>query len=648
MSFCDDDIVSNSSENLSFERIVDARFGRRSMLGGTAGAALVGFLGAPVLLAGTAGASTSPGGVTTTARRATRSPLGFFSGVAMNALDNVTVPDGFIVDVVTRWGDPINGTSPAFRQDASNTTADQTAQLGMHHDGIHYFPLPKGSDESGMGLLVMNHEYTDDGLLHVGGTAPWTADKVAKSQAAHGVSVVKVERSSKRSPFRIVKSRKARRITASTPTVMSGPAAGHRLLQTAADPTGRNVLGTFNNCAHGFTPWGTYLTCEENFNGYFVNGGTIPADQKRYGISAAGSGYRWNEFDTRFDAAANPNEPNRFGWVVEIDPYDPTSTPVKRTALGRVKHEGAWVTESCDGHAVVYMGDDERFEYIYKFVSARPWRRMRREGVSPLDEGTLYVARFDADGSGVWLPLIHGSPGLDAAGGFADQGDVLIRARSAADALGATKMDRPEWITSTCDTATIYASLTNNSKRGTSGSPAVDAANPRAVNSYGQVIRWDETDEDTGSLTFAWNLFILAGDTAQADPAKRGTVQGDSFGSPDGLWMDPIGRLWIQTDVSTSTLGAGDFTNLPNNQMLVADTATGETKRFLVGPRGCEITGIDMTPDRRVLFVNIQHPGEPASERTDPVNPTAVSSWPDGGRPRSSTVAIRRVDNKPI
>jgi len=526
----------------------------------------------------------------------------------------------------------------------------------MHHDGMHFFPFPKhGAGHSGQyssdhGLLCVNHEYTDDGLLHPDGMMTWTAEKVSKSKAAHGVSVIEVRmRDGKWSVVR--PSAFGRRITGDTPIRLGGPVAGTDFVKTAADPEGLTVLGTLNNCAHGYTPWGTYLTCEENWNGYFVNqSGDIPAGQRRYGISANGFGYRWHEHDARFDAAQHPNEPNRFGWVVEVDPFQPRSQPVKRTALGRIKHEGAWVTLARDNRVVVYMGDDERFEYIYKFVSrdafdARAPSAARNRDL--LDHGTLYVAKFKADGSGEWIALEYGRNGLTAENGFGSQAEVLVKTRQAADRAGATKMDRPEWIAVHPVTGEVYCTLTNNSRRGASGQPATDAANPRPNNVFGHIIRWRETGADNAANTFEWDVFMLCGDPANPDPAKRGNIVGDIFGSPDGLWFDPHGRLWIQTDISTSVLNRGDYANIGNNQMLAADPRTGEVRRFLTGPRGCEVTGVIATPDGASLFVNIQHPGEPASERSDPANPKAVSAWPDGeagARPRAATIVIRRDD----
>jgi secreted PhoX family phosphatase len=441
-------------------------------------------------------------------------------------------------------------------------------------------------------------------------------------------------------------SRYARRVTARTAMRIAGPAAGAAPLKTAADPSGTEAIGTINNCAAGHTPWGTYLTCEENWNNYFVNTGTIPPEQHRYGVNAKGGGYRWHEFDKRFDAQANSNDPNHFGWVVEVDPFEPGSKPVKRTALGRVKHEGAALALAADNRVVYYMGDDQQFEYIYKFVSRDAWRRDDRAANRDLlDHGTLYVARFNVDGSGEWLELTQGKNGLTAERGFATQADVLIKTRQAGDAVGATPMDRPEWTAVNPGDHSVYCTLTNNSARG-KGRPT-DAANPRAGNTFGHIIRWNEQGSDAGATRFKWDIFVLAGDPRLADGAKHGNIQGDTFGSPDGLWFDYGGRLWIQTDVSTSVLNRGEYAQVGNNQMLCADVKTGRIRRFLTGPAGCEVTGITSTPDGTTLFINIQHPGETSSERNDPAQPQAVSTWPDGpsgGRPRSSTVVIRKDD----
>lgn len=582
--------------------------------------------------------------------------LNDFVSLAVSTADEVRVPGGYTASLLYAWGDPISA-GPQANAEASDSAAAQLQQAGMHHDGMHFFPFVEhGKLSSTHGLMCINHEYTDDGLLHAGGMADWSAEKVAKSKAAHGVSVIEVKQD--KGQWQVVRpSLWARRITADTPCRIAGPAGGHAALQTAFDPRGEVVLGTVNNCAMGYTPWGTYLTCEENFNGYFKGPNNPTPDQKRYGFTETGFGFRWHEHDVRFDLMQHPNEGNRFGWVVEIDPWNPERAPVKRTALGRFKHEGATVTLAKDGRVVVYMGDDERFEYIYKFVSRDRYVPGKSDTTTLLDHGTLYVAHFAEDGSGRWLPLRHGEryPDgvLDAAHGFASQGDIAIRCRQAADLAGATKMDRPEWIAVHPNSGEVYVTLTNNVKRGADG--ATDAANPRPNNVYGHIVRWREAGHDAAAERFAWDIFALAGDPQQADSSRRGSIKGDAYGSPDGLWFDPSGKLWIQTDVSTSVLNKGDYANLGNNQMLVADVKTGETRRFLTGPKGCELTGITATPDGRSLFVNIQHPGETASERSAPTTPTAVSAWPAsqfasaiGGRPRSATIVITRQDGKPL
>jgi uncharacterized protein len=565
-----------------------------------------------------------------------------FKSVAASFDDAIRVPEGYTHQVLVPWGDAVGiaGAMPAFRPDAANTGAEQELQMGMHHDGVHYYPL----DGARRGLLVMNHEYVDYGLLYPDGAKTWNADKVRKAQAAHGVSVSEIVQQADGRWQAVRPSRHARRITAATPMTVQGPAAGHALMKTAADPQGRRVLGTLNNCASGKTPWGTYLTGEENWANYFGLDTEPDAHLRRWGVRK-GQGARWHEHDERFDARKHPNEPNRFGWIVEIDPFDPQSTPVKRTALGRAAHEGATVALTKDGRAVVYSGEDARFEYIYRFVSKE---RVKPGGAAAnatlLDEGVLYVARFDADGRGRWLALQHGLGPLTAANGFADQGEVVIKARQAADALGATKLDRPEWVALDQRTREVYCSLTNNVNRGGDRHPAVDAANPRANNTMGHILRWKEAGDFDGE-SFEWNHFVLAGDPANERAEAKGNVRGDIFGCPDGLWIDARGLLWICTDMSTSAMGKGEYARLGNNMLLAADPRSGAIRRFLTGPVGCEITGSTMTPDGRTLFINVQHPGETPSEQSDPANPTRFSRWPDGsGRPRSATVAIRKLD----
>jgi secreted PhoX family phosphatase len=640
--------ISNPSNNPTFEEINQQR---RKLLKGSAAALAVSIGGVPMAM------SFLPGSALAAPPSSADVGLISFGNIAPSTDDTVRVPPGYLASVLYAWGDPVSS-GPAFKQDASNTAAEQALQSGMHHDGMHYFPFwevtgaanafPVAS--STHGLLAINHEYTDDGLLHSDGMKTWTAEKVKKSQAAHGVSVIEVRHAA--SGWQVVRpSNYGRRITAASEIGLVGPVAGTSQVKTANDPAGVNVLGTLNNCANGATPWGTFLTCEENWNGYFVNSSkAMTALEKRYGIDDKGAGYRWQEFDERFDTAKHPNEAHRFGWVVEIDPYDPNKKPVKRTALGRIKHEGATTTLAADGRLVVYMGDDERFEYIFKFVSRHVCTPSNKEACAQLlDDGTLYVARFEANGTGSWLALEHGKNGLTVANGFADQADVLVKTRLAADQAGATKMDRPEWIAVNPHNKDVYCTLTNNSQRGTTGKAPTDAANPRTSNVFGHIIRWAEKAADSAALSFEWNIFVQCGDPDLGVAAKAGDIKGDArkFGSPDGLWFDERGVLWIQTDVSTSVLNTGDYSAIGNNQMLAANPLTGEIRRFLTGPKGCEITGVSSTPDLRTLFVNVQHPGEPASERSDPEKPQAVSTWPDGAagsRPRAATVVIRRTD----
>ncbi len=621
---------SNRSSNLTIHEVIETS--RRSFLKGGSAVTLASVL-AP--LAGCASLATR------------QNKLGF-KAIPVGMGDKLVVPEGYTATPLAPWGEPVGiaGNMPAFKMDGSNTADEQAVQVGMHHDGLEFFPL-QGSNR---GLLAINHEYTDDGLLHVGGFNNMNIEKVRKAQNAHGLSVIEVEM--KNGKWDMVRpSRFARRVTMSTPFRVSGPAAGHPLMRTSADPQGQTVLGTLNNCASSKTPWGTYLSGEENFAFYFGAGDKPTPDQQRWGAPKAGF-YAWDKHDPRFDLQKNPNELHRFGWVVELDPMDPNSTPVKRTALGRAAHEGAWVGVTKDGRAVVYSGEDARFEYIYKFVS-RDKIKPAGNGLTQaqankdlLDHGVLHVARFDADGKGQWIPMIHGQGPLTAANGFADQGEILIKSRQASDLLGATKMDRPEWLTIDPLSGWVYCTLTNNSQRGTAGRPGVDAANPRANNVMGQIIRWKDAGDFDGK-TFEWNHLVLAGDPANVRAEAKGNIKGDIYACPDGIAFDKQGVLWIQTDAHATQMYKGELARIGNNQMLACDPATGETRRFLTGPTNCEVTGVGLTPDNTTMFISIQHPGETPSDRSDPANPSQYSNWPNyapNGRPRSALVAIRKND----
>jgi secreted PhoX family phosphatase len=570
--------------------------------------------------------------------------LGFASIPAATA-DSISLPPGYKSSVLISWGQPLQAGGPAFDPSGKGSAEAQEVQFGDNNDGMSLFPMPGDGNRA---LMAINNEYTNYRYLFDHGQAPQSAEDVRKALASEGVSVVEVQHKNGQWQF-VQGSKYNRRIHGNTPIRLGGPAAGHDWLKTAADATGTKVLGTFQNCANGMTPWGTYLTCEENFTDCF---GSSNAEQKfdagikRYGAVVASKEINWHQHDERFDLAKNPNEINRHGWVVEIDPFDPQSTPVKRTALGRFKHENAALTETKDGRAVVYMGDDERGEFIYKFISRdKINHKNAKANRDLLDHGTLYVARFDGGdsnpdhpkGKGEWVELSHGKHGIDASSGFASQAEVLIHARLAASVIKATRMDRPEWIVVSPKDGKVYCTLTNNVKRGDDGQP-VGGPNPRAKNQYGQILRWQESGDDAAAMSFAWDLFVVAGNPS----VHAGTPQGGSsnitpqnmFNSPDGLGFDKAGRLWILTDGDMSN--AGDFAGMGNNQMLCADPHSGEIRRFMVGPIGCEVTGISFSPDQRTLFVGIQHPGE-----------NGGSTFPEhlpNGKPRSSVMVISRED----
>jgi uncharacterized protein len=676
----DNDLTVNPSGNESIRDVMSQFKGRRNFLKGSLGTAALATLGgfslkAMAVTPYTPSPSPVNGGITFT---------GVPANLAVGFKDQITVPDGYTARILISWGDALGKPGPMANSHWDPATALTEAKAltvyGSHNDGMHLFPFPSagaGGVSSDRGLLVVNHEYVDPGLLlntTTYGTDMITLDKVAAQLAAHGVSVVEVRKTG--GQFKVQRpSALARRITGATPCKVSGPAAGNAMLKTAADPTGTTVLGTLNNCAHGYTPWGTYLTCEENFNGYF---GTTAAKlaaqplsdhERRYGVSANGFGYRWHQGDPRFDFRDTPNEPNRHGWVVEIDPWNPNSMPVKRTALGRFKHEGCWESVGADDSVAFYSGDDERNEYVYKFVCANKLNtKNRAANRDMLDNGTLYVARYNADGTGVWLPLVFGQNGLTPANGFADQGEVVIKCRQAADRVGATMMDRPEWIAVHPKTREVYVALTNNTRRGanppsvnavngttTAGSarPPVDHVNTRADNRYGSILRWNETNGDVASLTFQWDIFVECGDSANPDPNLQGNIIGDDLGAPDGLWFDKDGRLWIQTDQQGDALG--DWVNIGSNVMSCADPSTGQITRFLTSPRNCEVTGVVNTPDGKTMFVGIQHPGEDWLGNGGSF--TSTSTWPDSGingpttlsangpvKPRSSVVVITKND----
>lgn len=648
--------IRSRSNARGMQELLDASISRRTALQGGLGlAAVTLFAGAGVT--GIASANTPK-------LRGNRSAMRLgFESVPGSLADRVVLPNDYVVDVLIAWGTPILAGAATFNP-VSNSAEDQAGQIGMHHDGMHFFQTP-GADN--VGLLALNHENITRASLFPGGRSedadgnPTDADQVRREMAAHGVAIVKLARG-REGGWSHRMSRFNRRITAMTDIAMSGPAAGSSLLVTPYSPHGNKTRGTLNNCGRGYTPWHTYLSCEENFQGYFISRDST-GELSRYGITENGWGMGWHaladspsvpdgarDLFARFDitqTGANAsedwrNEARNFGWIVEIDPFDPASTPKKRTAMGRFRHEGCQPGRVQEGKPLAfYMGDDARGEYCYKFVTADSW-----DSANPvadmLDRGTLYVARFHDDGTGEWLALdIDESSVL--AGHFASQAEVLVKTRLAADLLDPTPMDRPEWSAVDPATGDIYYTLTNNSDRGDPGEEQLNAANPRPDNQYGHIIRQRERGGNPAATRFTWDIFVFgapANDNAHVNIS--GLTEANQFASPDGLWFDPRGVLWIQTDN-----GGNAVAEATNNQMLAVIPASlpkdrlirpdcqASLKRFLVGPTGCEITGIALAADSKTVFANVQHP---------------TGGFPDYNHlpPRSATLAIRRGDGGDI
>jgi len=803
--YTDGDVDTNRSGNTSLQSVVEARYSRRSLLGGmsataaalfalplaacgddgdkapptvNAGQNLTTSTGKAINLAGSPG---NVGGVTAVAWTqvsgpsvtlsgastntasfiapsvAASTPLVFrftatgstgqvsadstvtvepakldFAVVAKNLSDVVTVPAGYSVTVLYRLGDPLLAGVPAYLNNGTDTNF--AGRAGDHHDGMSFFGLAasgaaRDDASNARGLLVMNHENISQRYLHPNGATTLSSGARPEGEAlkeieAHGVSVVEVSRGTPAWAY-VQGGALNRRITPNTPMVLTGPAAGSAQMRTAFSANGIQARGTINNCAAGPSPWGTYLTNEENWAGYFRraaadNAARTPKEVtalNRYGIpQGAGGNYgwatvtaadagnttfaRWNANATAADATGDfRNEPNQFGWVVEIDPYNAAATPRKRTALGRMGHENCKPSRLTAGvRPAFYMGDDARNEYLFKFVSATPWDAADANaadrlavGDKYLNAGVLYVARFDATGAGAWLPLVFGQGPLTAANTtypFADQADVLINVRLAADAVGATKMDRPEWVAVNPQNGEVYLTLTNtnNTSRPLANT---DAANPRFYNDpkgttaqrgnpNGHIIRLREAGDTSEAQTFTWDIYAFgAGSDLDAANINLSGLTGDNdFSSPDGLWfargsnvggqLNPL--LWIQTDDGAYTdvtncmmlaalpgqVGDGGAKTITNTdgttsrqQATIVGRAPGANlKRFLVGPKECEITGIDTTPDGQTMFVNIQHPGE---ETTTGFPSTFPSNWPASqssptavSRPRSATIVITK------
>lgn len=635
-----DDGNLNPSREPTIGDLIEARISRRSVLKSMAAAGFCGLFGGALPMRGVAAQSAG-------------SALGFTE--IGRSLDETThVAPGYDVQVLIRWGDPIRKPGPPFRP-GRQTAAEQEVQFGMDNDFIAFMPLPRGSRSSSRGLLCVNHERNTAHLswpqMSQGNyTAGMTRDKCEVEMASQGHTVIEIERT--RGSWRLnAGSRYNRRITSrSTPMRISGPAAGHGRLGTRTDPAGTRVIGTLSNCAGGVTPWGTVLSAEENFHLYFIGKGKHEREvdaRKRYGIDGRGI-YGWGRYFERFNLEHEPHEPNRFGWVVEINPYDPKSTPVKRTALGRFKHECATTAVSHDGRIAVYSGDDQRMEYVYKFVTRRRFDPERAEANRDLlDDGTLFVAKFEAGGTMKWLPLVFGHGPLTPQNGFADQGDVVIEARRAADLLGATPMDRPEDVEANPLTGRVYVVMTHDDRR----KPGqADAANPRAPNYCGHIIEIMSPNvggkPDHAATECTWGFFLLGGDPANARHGARyrGPVTSNGWlCRPDNVAFDIRGRIWIATDGQDHAAGFAD-------SLYAAETAgdhSGITRCFFNAPRGAEICGPAFTPDGTTLFLSIQHPGDEKGSTFDQPS----TRWPDfkdSMPPRPSVIAIARKDGGEI
>lgn len=639
----DEDVTTNETSGPNIGDVIAERLSRRDLMKGALASAVLaaalpdGFMSATPAMAQAGGSAFN------------------FKEVVAGVDATHHIAEGYDADILIRWGDPVLPGAPAF-EPLAQTGEKQAAQFGYNNDFLGYFPI----DGSRRGLLAVNHEYTSTELLFSGLKTPQEARgadpaKISKAMAeiemaAHGGSVIEIQRGADGKWSTIANSRYARRITANTPMEITGPAAGHERMRTSADPAGRRVLGMINNCAGGTTPWGTWVTCEENINNYFL--GPAPSDHreaanwKRIGIP--GRRYAWGHYVDRFMVGKEPNEANRFGWIVEIDPFDPASTPKKRTAMGRFKHEGAaGIINPKGGQYVLYSGDDQINDYCYRFVTTAAVNSANAAANRDiLDSGTLSVARFSADGTMEWLPLVFGQGPLNAANGFASQADVLIETRRAADLLGATRLDRPEDVEANPKTGKVYVILTKNAAR---KPDEVDAANPRAQNKHGHILELTPPDGDQSAAKFRWEILVKCGDPRVAEVGASFnplTSKDGWFSNPDNCAFDAQGRLWISTD------GNADDFNGRADGIWAVDTegsARGTSKHFYRAPAGAEVCGPCLTPDMETFFVAVQHPGEDGKEwkawGKDSTFDNPSTRWPDFNPampPRPAIVAITR------
>lgn len=666
----------NPSNNPHMDSVLETYLSRRHVLRGGLGAAIAMIAGVGLTGCFDGGGSSSDDAPSTPTEPTPSKPLALnFESVSVSRTDACVVPAGYTAFVLAPWGTPLNSTANPWKDDGSNTSTDQANAMGMHHDGMRFFPI-NGSSEDG--LLVVNHEYIDQKALHPNGATRDAngnrpAEEVRKEINAHGVAVVRITKVDGR--WQVIQNDPLnRRFTTASVMDIRGPMRGTEHVRTAFSTDGTVTRGTNNNCGNGYTPWGTYLTCEENWPEVFINRSTpLPRDQDRIGMPTDSSRYGWEtaagdaseqngEF-ARFDltpsgASATDdyrNEASTYGYIVEIDPFAPNRNAVKRTALGRFRHEGCWPGLTKQGKPVVfYSGDDSRFEYLYKFVSKALWDEADANPSDPLatgdkymNEGTLYVARFNADGTGTWLPLTVDAVaqnGSTLGSIYGDLPGIILNTRGAADAVGATPMDRPEWTAVNPVNGDVYLTLTNNSSR-----TETNPANPRAKNVNGHVIRWHESDDQ---VSFDWDIFVFGSD-ANAGPETNlsGLTDMNQFASPDGMGFDSRGILWIQTDNGGNAVAQvtndqmlavipSNLVDAEGNQLPIREQNQNELRRFFVGPNGSEVTGVTFTPDNTSMFVNIQHPGN------WPYTDDATKATPDGQtvRPRASTVVIQKAD----
>ncbi len=619
----------NTSPN--FQDVLSIRMSRRQVL------SAIGYTGAALALSGCSVATQNELVQSVGDKTQSSAPDSLpFQEVAHGLDEFFTVPEGYNTQVLIRWGDPIFEDAPAFAP-ANQTERAQLKQFGYNNDFIGYVPLPFGSTSSSRGLLVVNHEYVRSEMMFPGSpnVTELTQEQSKVNMASHGLSVVEIQKDENGQWQTILDSTYNRRITPNTEMMITGPSAGSKRLKTTYSPDGIKTFGTYGNCSGGVTPWGTILTGEENidymFGGEFANN-PEKENYDRFGMKEVFRG-SWGLYNERFDMTKTPAEPLHAGWVVEIDPYDPNSTPKKRTALGRFKHEGANVFINKDGHVVAYTGDDQRFEYLYRFVSKNKYQPdNRKANMELLEDGNLFCAKFEDDGSVKWLPMQYGNGPLNEQNGFSSQADIQIDCRKAADLLGATPMDRPEDVEVNPVTAQVYVMLTNNHER---KNIQTDGPNPRAQNHAGQVLELTPPDGNHNADVFTWDLILVCGPKEDDGTKYHPAVSENGWlACPDNCAFDTLGNMWISSD-GAKMFGVADGVWATE----VKGENRGLTKRFLRAPIGAEMCGPFFTPDAENFFSAVQHPGE-GSTFDEP-----STRWPDFDPqipPRPSVVVITK------